>query len=84
MWAGSQESVRRYSVTVLLTPLADTGDPWWLTNVYGPTTHSDKEAFLQELRDVRSSCAGPWLLCEDFNLIYRAADKNNADSTAPR
>lgn len=77
IWSGSQPSVRQYSVTVRLTPLADGGQPWWLTNVYGPTAQNEKEAFLQELRDVRASCVGPWLLCGDFNLIYRAADMNN-------
>lgn len=37
----------------------------------------DKVAFLQELRDVRVTCPGAWLLCGDFNMIYRAEDKNN-------
>lgn len=27
---------------------------------------------------MRSDCAGPWLLCGDFNMIYQAADKNNS------
>jgi hypothetical protein len=31
------------------------GDPWWLTNVYGPTERADKADFLQEIRDTRSS-----------------------------
>lgn len=35
--------------------------------------------FLQELRDVRSMCTGPWLITGDFNLIYRVEDKNNAN-----
>jgi hypothetical protein len=53
------------------------GMPWWLTNVYGPTTDDEKDAFLQELRDVRLSMQGPWLICRDFNMIYQACDKNN-------
>jgi endonuclease/exonuclease/phosphatase family metal-dependent hydrolase len=33
---------------------------------------------LQELNQLRQAKAGlPWLLCGDFNMIYRAADKNN-------
>jgi exonuclease III len=52
---------------------------WWLSNVYGPSSNSssEKTAFLQELRDIRAACAGPWLVCGDFNLIYQAADKNH-------
>jgi exonuclease III len=42
------------------------GEPWWLTIVYGPQDNADKIAFLQELRDVRIGCPGPWLLCGDF------------------
>uniref|UniRef100_A0A453STB4 Endonuclease/exonuclease/phosphatase domain-containing protein n=1 Tax=Aegilops tauschii subsp. strangulata TaxID=200361 RepID=A0A453STB4_AEGTS len=58
------------------------GTPWWLTVVYGPQLDDDKVAFLQELRDIRDECPGPWMLCGDFNLIYRDEDKNNGTSTA--
>jgi hypothetical protein len=51
--------------------------PWWITVVYGPQHIDDKIQFLQELRDIRADCQGPWMLCGDFNLIYQAADKNN-------
>jgi hypothetical protein len=33
--------------------------------------------FLDDLRTLRSTLSGPWVLCRDFNLIYQAADKNN-------
>ena len=29
--------------------------------------------------DVRALRQGPWVLAEDFNMIYRAEDKNNAN-----
>jgi exonuclease III len=45
------------------------GEPWWLTCVYGPQGNDDKIAFLQEIRGVKSQCAGLWLLGGDFNLI---------------
>uniref|UniRef100_A0A452Z0F7 Endonuclease/exonuclease/phosphatase domain-containing protein n=1 Tax=Aegilops tauschii subsp. strangulata TaxID=200361 RepID=A0A452Z0F7_AEGTS len=53
------------------------GTPWWLTVVYGPQLDDDKVAFMQELRDIRDECPGLWMLCGDFNLIYRDEDKNN-------
>ncbi|XP_066323685.1 uncharacterized protein [Miscanthus floridulus] len=77
LWCATSPCARRFSVTTKLTPLNGHGEPWWLTNVYGPTARADKADFLQELRDVRASCPGPWLLCGDFNLIYKASDKNN-------
>ena len=52
------------------------GNEWWFTGVYGPHLDADKLQFLQELRDIRSACPGPWLIGGDFNLIYRSADKN--------
>ena len=51
--------------------------PWWLTEVYGPQSDADKISFLEELRDVRIACPGPWLLAGDFNMIYCLEDKNN-------
>lgn len=55
--------------------------PWWFTGVYGPSSDvdADQVAFLAELRDVRRGCSGPWLVSRDFNMIYQAADKNNAN-----
>ena len=29
------------------------------------------------LHDFRSTCAGPWLVGGDFNMIVSASDKNN-------
>jgi hypothetical protein len=37
----------------------------------------EKEGFPQELRALCSGLIGLWLLCGDFNLIYKALDKNN-------
>ena len=37
----------------------------------------DKLAFLEELREVRANCPGPWMLAGDFNMIYRSEDKSN-------
>jgi exonuclease III len=51
--------------------------PWWITVVYGPQEDAEKIAFLQELRDIRRDCEGPWMICGDFNLIYQDEDKNN-------
>ena len=58
---------------------APDGAPWWLTTVYGPQGDPEKLLFLQELRDIRAACQGPWMLCGDFNLIYRDADKSSGN-----
>jgi exonuclease III len=58
---------------------AENGTPWWLTCVYGPQGNSEKVIFLQELRDIRGACNGPWILVGDFNLIYKDEDKNNSN-----
>lgn len=46
---------------------------------YGPQEDEEKMMFLQELRNIHSLCNGPWLVAGDFNLIYQAANKNNAN-----
>jgi hypothetical protein len=45
--------------------------------VYGPAKDEDKTAFLVELHELAQVCLDPWLVCGDFNMIYRAHDKNN-------
>lgn len=48
-----------------------------MTTVYGPSRRGDKEAFLRHLRNLKPGDDTRWLLLGDFNLIYRARDKNN-------
>lgn len=71
----TQHRVHRHSVSVLFSNNED--PPWWFTGVYGPQRDADKQSFLDELREVRSDCPGPWMLAGDFNLIYCSEDKNN-------
>jgi hypothetical protein len=53
------------------------GLPWWLVLVYGPLLDIKNTMFLDELRNLRPLRDDPWLLCGDFNLIYKASDKSN-------
>lgn len=69
--------VDNHSVTLQFS--SDGGQPWWLTCVYGPQGNEEKIQFLQELRNIRANCHGPWVLVGDFNLIYKDEDKNNAN-----
>jgi len=71
------QRVDNHSVTVQFSPV--NGQSWWLTCVYGPQGNDEKIQFLQELRDIRAACPGPWMVARDFNLIYRDEDKNNAN-----
>jgi endonuclease/exonuclease/phosphatase family metal-dependent hydrolase len=45
--------------------------------VYGPQGDTDKLKFLQEIKQIKQAADNKWLLLGDFNLIYRASDKNN-------
>lgn len=53
------------------------GKSFMLTSVYGPTDHSLKEAFFNEMQTLVSAAGSPWLILGDFNQIYEARDKNN-------
>ena len=48
-----------------------------LTTCYGPTDDRRKEEFLQEMISSKPPAGTPWLIMGDFNLIYKASDKNN-------
>lgn len=45
--------------------------------MYGPHRDNEKQALLDELREVRDHCPRPWILAGDFNMIYCSNDKNN-------
>lgn len=47
--------------------------------VYGPSQSSAKQAFLQEIASSKPTLGSNWLVLGDFNLIYRADDKNNSN-----
>jgi exonuclease III len=51
---------------------------WTLTDVYRPQSEADKFAFLDELKGLKQSIQGEWLIVWDFNLIYKVEDKNNS------
>jgi hypothetical protein len=71
---GSDHDFRRFSVT---TRFAHGDNSWWLTTVYGPHTDDEQVEFLNELRDIRATHNGGWIVMGDFNMIYQACDKNN-------
>jgi exonuclease III len=66
-----------HSVSIQFCPAE--GQEWWLTCVYGPQGNESKIQFMQELREIRAICHGPWMLAGDFNLIYKTEDKNNSN-----
>ena len=66
------------AITAKVSHPSSAHTPWWLTVVYEPQLDADKIAFLQELRDIRVDCPGPWMACGDFNLILRDEDKNTS------
>jgi hypothetical protein len=45
--------------------------------VHGPCSDGCKPAFLAKLHDMHDVRTGPWLIYGDFNVVYRAEDKNN-------
>lgn len=59
--------------------LKQTSSTFRLTTAYGPVHDADKPDFLQELISSKPEDGCPWLVLGDFNLIYEARDKNNAN-----
>ena len=51
---------------------------FWLIAIYGPTTTNQKEAFYTELLALKPQPGKGWLVCGDFNQIYRVRDKNKS------
>jgi hypothetical protein len=74
---GSTGQVKVGVHSVLVQFRLQAGQTWWLTCVYGQQANDGKNQFLQELRDIRSAAPGSWVIASDFNLIYKAEDKND-------
>jgi len=69
-------SIKLFSVSATVT-VKSSNTSFLITVVYGPTRHNRKPTFLRELRRLKPPVGQPWLVLGDFNLIYRARDKNN-------
>lgn len=81
-WKSSSCKVTQYRIDTFSVSAQfqhNDGTLWWLTGVYGPQLDNLKIIFLQELQLIRNLCNGPWMIGGDFNLIYRAEDKNNGN-----
>jgi exonuclease III len=48
-----------------------------ITAVYGPSRRAKKVSFLSHMRGLKTPVGASWLILGDFNLIYKARDKNN-------
>lgn len=77
-WTVTEVTKGRFSLSAKLTGTNSPSDSLWITVVYGPQLDRDKVEFLGELLYYWESCPEPWFLCGDFNVIYRAQDKNNS------
>jgi exonuclease III len=77
VWSVRRQVARRFSLMISLDNATSSTGQWSLVAVYGPVDHHLKAEFLDELRAARADCAGPMILCGDFNMIYQAADKSN-------
>jgi hypothetical protein len=66
----------QHTISATITMLAE-NVTWSIRGVYGLQTYPEKRNFLQEIRSLKQSMKLEWLIRGDFNLIYRAQDKNN-------
>jgi exonuclease III len=68
--------IGRYSLTAEAT-LRYNMTTFKITAVYGPSRRPEKDSFLRHLRHLKPNDGSCWLVLGDFNLIYKARDKNN-------
>ena len=68
--------IRRFSISASVT-IKESATSLSITVVYGPSRDAHKPSFLRELHSSKPLDDSKWLVLGDFNLIYRARDKNN-------
>lgn len=74
----SSHAIGIFAITARVTFLGQS-ESFWISSVYGPADDARKEDFLRELSLSAPPLIDPWLINGDFNLIYEARDKNNAN-----
>jgi len=72
----SDVSTTRHTISATVR-LKECGTEFIITTVYGLSKDLFKPAFLNELKELKPEAQRRWLVLGDFNLIYRAWDKNN-------
>ena len=74
----TDQIIASFSITAKVR-IISTGHSFWMTTIYGPTDDQQKANFLSELAVVAPAAPEPWMLNDDFNMIYQARDKNNSN-----
>lgn len=75
---GGAADLKTFSLSLEIT-LRQNNSRFYLTAVYGPTEHAEKDDFLIELIASQPVLSTPWICLGDFNLICEARDKNNSN-----
>ena len=76
-WSVARHSIRNFTLTINIHAVDGSSQPWSLCAVYGPVDDNLEPDFLAEIREVGADFPSPLLFSADFNMIYRAQDKNN-------
>lgn len=72
----TNQALGSYSISATVT-LRYNGTSFRLTSVYEPSRQIEKTTFSCHLRNLKPDPDTKWLVLGDFNLIYKARDKNN-------
>ena len=75
LFSGITISANKYHVTVELT-CKISANVWYLTNIYGPAHHEDKQDFFDWLLSIDNTPMHNWIILGDFNLIRSTGNRN--------
>jgi hypothetical protein len=75
LFSGTIIDSNRFALTVKLTSL-QSGQEWFLTNIYGPCSAIGKAEFTSWLYNYDASGYDLWMVVDDFNLIRSPENRN--------
>ncbi|XP_020262628.1 uncharacterized protein LOC109838607 [Asparagus officinalis] len=73
-WKMLQEKVDKYVLTVVLQSKKN-NFKWTLSSVYGPHCNKERMVFWQELKDIKNTFSGPWIVVGDFNVTSNSSER---------
>ncbi|OAY81617.1 hypothetical protein ACMD2_23114 [Ananas comosus] len=70
----SEVITKNFSLTIRLSH-AQSGETFYVANVYGPPSWEGTDDFCMELLLFRDICKGGWVVCDDFNCTISLAER---------
>ncbi|TYK13810.1 hypothetical protein E5676_scaffold488G00730 [Cucumis melo var. makuwa] len=81
-WFNVTDFIGLFSISIKINvPNGPPNSAWWLSTIYGPANHRNRNNFWSELEDLNPICSPNWLLASDFNVVRYTVEASAQNSS---